>query len=87
MREIEVLRFRRCSRDLLPFYYASRGRDSSYFGFSSHFWVKNGGTCKGTIWAKKFPKLDFLRLGEGNLRLDEGLCLGEGKLRLDKGLR
>ena len=29
--------------------HASRGRDSSYFGFSSHlwanFWVKNGGIC------------------------------------------
>ena len=47
--EIKVLGFRRCSRDLLPFYYASRGRDSSYFGFSSHFCagflVKNGGIC------------------------------------------
>ena len=43
--EIEVLGFRRCSRDLLPFYYASRGRDSSYSSFSSHFWAENGGTC------------------------------------------
>ena len=29
--------------------HASRGKDSSYSGFSSHFWanfwVKNGGTC------------------------------------------
>ena len=31
------------------FYYATRGSDSSYTSFSSHFWVdfwvKNGGTC------------------------------------------
>ena len=30
--EIKVSRFRRCSRDLLPFYYAPRGKGSSYFG-------------------------------------------------------
>ena len=30
--EIKVFEFMRCSRDLLPFYYARRGRGFSYFG-------------------------------------------------------
>ena len=42
---------------------------------------------KGPFGQKKCPKPDFLRLSEGKLRLDEGLCLGEGKLCLDEGLR
>ena len=33
--EIKFFRIRRCSRDLLPFYYALRGRASSYFDFNS----------------------------------------------------
>ena len=37
--EMEVLRFRRCSQDLLLFIYALRGRDSSYSSFSSHLYA------------------------------------------------
>ena len=32
MGEIRVFEFRRYSRNLLPFYYAPKDRDSSYFG-------------------------------------------------------
>ena len=35
--EIKVFGFRRCSHDLLPFYYISRGKDSSYFCFIPNF--------------------------------------------------
>ena len=37
--EIKVFGFMRCSRDLLAFYYAPRGRDSFYFDFNSILWV------------------------------------------------
>ena len=35
--EIKFFGFRRCSRDLLLFYYVSRGRNFSYFGFIPTF--------------------------------------------------
>ena len=35
--EIKVFEFRRCSQDLLPLYYVSRGRNFSYFGFIPTF--------------------------------------------------
>ena len=35
--EIKVFGFMRCSRDLLPFYYALRGRLLSYLGFTPTF--------------------------------------------------
>ena len=35
--EIKFIGFRRCFRDLLPFYYALRGRDFSYFGLFPPF--------------------------------------------------
>ena len=89
-REIEVLEFRRCSRDLLPFIYASRGRNSSYSGFSLHlfadFWVKMVACAKSLFGQKKCPKLNNLCLDQGELRLGEGeLRSGEPeRMKVDK---